>query len=127
MVRSKISQSSAQRQKRGHTAMNQQPDDTKTEPPQGLNNNGPFSKTEKNGVVHINGTTGKAEDIFDKIEELKSNADSEEVEESLSTDSLSDVSKFESLFPVTLEKSLQTLTCNHFKIFYFCVQFLAQT
>ncbi|XP_028264007.1 tudor and KH domain-containing protein isoform X2 [Parambassis ranga] len=95
MVRSKISQSSAQRQKRGHTAVNQKPDDTKTEPPQGLNNNGPFSQTEKNGVVHINGTTGKAENIFDKIEELKSMTDSEEVEESLSTDSLSDVSKFE--------------------------------
>ncbi|XP_062299078.1 tudor and KH domain-containing protein isoform X1 [Scomber scombrus] len=98
MVRTKISQSSALRQKRGQTAANQRADSTETEAPLGLNNNGPYSQAEKRGVVHANGTTGEPERIFDKVEELKiTNTDSkeEEEEESLSTDSLSEVSKFE--------------------------------
>ncbi|XP_071318605.1 tudor and KH domain-containing protein isoform X2 [Trachinotus anak] len=101
MVRTKISQSSALRQKRGHTVVNQRPDNTDPEAPVGLNNNGPHSQTVKNGLIHSCGTTGEPENIYDKREELKdSNTDSkeeeeEEEEESLSTDSLSEVSKFE--------------------------------
>lgn len=98
MVRTKISESSALRQKRGQTAMNQRPDSTETEPPLGLNNNGPYCQAEKKELVHANGTTEEA-NIFDKVEELKitnTNSKEEEEEESLSTDSLSEVSKFES-------------------------------
>ncbi|XP_073345466.1 tudor and KH domain-containing protein isoform X2 [Pagrus major] len=96
MVRTKISQSSAQRQKRGHTAVNKRPDSTETEAPVGLNNNGPYSQTEKNGLIHANGTTEEPEDILDKMEELKIiNTDNKREDESLSSDSLSEISKFE--------------------------------
>ncbi|XP_022598650.1 tudor and KH domain-containing protein isoform X2 [Seriola dumerili] len=103
-VRTKISQSSALRQRRGHTAVNQRPDSTEPEAPAGLNNNGPHPPV-KNGLIHSCGTAGEPEHIQDKMEEHKlSNTDSkeeedndeeEEEEESLSTDSLSEVSKFE--------------------------------
>ena len=98
MVRTKISQSSALRHKRGHTGIHQQADITETEEPVGLNNNGPYPQTEKNGIIHANGTTGEPESNVDKMEVLKiSNTDNkEEEEESISTDSLSEVSKFES-------------------------------
>ncbi|XP_075949187.1 tudor and KH domain-containing protein isoform X1 [Anarhichas minor] len=97
MVRTKISQSSALRQKRGHTAVNQRPDGTETEAPEGLNNNSPYSQTEKNGRIHANGTAAEPETIFDKIEEFKitNTANKEEEDESVSTDSLSEISKFE--------------------------------
>ncbi|XP_037610991.1 tudor and KH domain-containing protein isoform X1 [Sebastes umbrosus] len=100
VVRTKISQSSALRQKRGHTAVNQRPDSTGTEAPVGLNNNGPYAQTEKNGHIHANGTAGEPENSFDKIEELKiTNTDNkqeeEDSEESVSADSLSEISKFE--------------------------------
>lgn len=95
MVRTKISQSSALRQKRGPTVVNQRPDSTETKAPVGLNNNGPYSQTEKNGLVYANGSTREPENILEKMEELKMNSTDNE-EESLSTDSPSDVSKFES-------------------------------
>ncbi|XP_035812677.1 tudor and KH domain-containing protein isoform X2 [Amphiprion ocellaris] len=98
MVRTKISQSSALRQKRGHDVVNQKPESEETEPPLGVNNNGPFSQTEKNGLIHANGTTKQPENIFDKVEELKISKTvrkEEEEEESISTESLSEVSKFE--------------------------------
>ncbi|XP_029311988.1 tudor and KH domain-containing protein isoform X2 [Cottoperca gobio] len=96
MVRTKISQSSALRQKRGHTAVNQRSYSTETEAPVGFNNNGLCSQTEKNGLIHANGTKRQPENIFDKIEELKiTNTDNKEEEDSVSTDSLSEVSKFE--------------------------------
>ncbi|XP_054454781.1 tudor and KH domain-containing protein [Anoplopoma fimbria] len=101
MVRTKISQSSALRQKRGHTAVNQRPDGTETEASVGLNNNGPYSQKEQNGLIHANGTAGEHETFFDKIEELKitntanKEEEEEEEEESLSADSLSEISKFE--------------------------------
>ncbi|XP_039644824.1 tudor and KH domain-containing protein isoform X2 [Perca fluviatilis] len=99
MVRAKISQSSALRQKRGQTAANQRPGGTETEAPVGLNNNGPYSQTEKNGLIHVNGTRGQPENQFDKIVELKitntHHKEEEEEEESVSTDSLSEISKFE--------------------------------
>ncbi|XP_044034818.1 tudor and KH domain-containing protein isoform X2 [Siniperca chuatsi] len=93
MVRTKISQSSALRQKRGHTAANQMQDGTETEAPVGFNNNGPYSQ--KNGLIHANGTTGEPENIFDKLELKVTNTDHKEEEESVSTDSLSEISKFE--------------------------------
>ncbi|XP_041819344.1 tudor and KH domain-containing protein isoform X1 [Chelmon rostratus] len=96
MVRTKISQSSALRQKRGHTALNQRPDSTETEAPVGLNNNGPYPQAEKNGLIHANGTTGEPEDMLDTTEELEiTNTDNKQEEESFSTDSLSEISKFE--------------------------------
>ncbi|XP_062234346.1 tudor and KH domain-containing protein isoform X1 [Platichthys flesus] len=100
IVRTKISQSSALRHKRGHTAIHQQADITEAEEPLGLNNNGPYPQTEKNGIIHASGTTGEPESNVDEMEELKiSNTDNkeeeEEEEESISTDSLSEVSKFE--------------------------------
>ncbi|XP_033467983.2 tudor and KH domain-containing protein isoform X1 [Epinephelus lanceolatus] len=98
MVRTKITQSSAQRQKRGHTAANQRQDSKETEAPVGLNNNGPYAQTEKNGLIHANGTTGEPETIFDKFKELKitsTDNNQEEEEESVSADSLSEISKFE--------------------------------
>lgn len=100
VVRTKISQSSALRQKRGHTAVNQRPDSTGTEAPVGLNNNGPYAQTEKNGHIHANGTAREPENSFDKMEELKiTNTDNkqeeEDSEESVSADSLSEISKFE--------------------------------
>ncbi|XP_038591942.1 tudor and KH domain-containing protein isoform X1 [Micropterus salmoides] len=92
-VRTKISQSSALRQKRGHVAVNQRQDSTENEAPVGLNNNSPYFQTEKNGLIHANGTAREPEDINDK--DLKvTNADNKE-EESVSTDSLSEMSKFE--------------------------------
>ena len=89
MVRTKISQSSALRQKRGHSAVNQQPGVVETEPLLGLNNNEPAPQKQKNGPVHANGSTGGSQNIFEQLEE-------EEEEESLSTESPSDMSKFES-------------------------------
>ncbi|XP_035998298.1 tudor and KH domain-containing protein isoform X1 [Fundulus heteroclitus] len=91
VVRTKISQSSALRQKRGQTVMNPEPCWLEPEQPLGLNNNGPISCTEKNGLVHSNEAT--TECIFHKMKELKGTDDQEE--ESVSSDSLSEVSKFE--------------------------------
>lgn len=112
MVRTKISQSSALRQKRGHAAVNQRPDGTETEAPEGLNN-GPYSQTEKNGRIHANGTAAEPETFFDKIEEFKisntANKEEEEQEESFSTDSLSEISKFESEFTFCIiEETIHT-------------------
>ncbi|KAK9530820.1 hypothetical protein VZT92_012300 [Zoarces viviparus] len=96
MVRTKISQSSALRQKRGHTAVNQRPDGTETEAPEGLNNNGPYSLTEKNGRLHANGTAAEPETIFEEFKITNTaNKEEEEQEESVSTDSISEISKFE--------------------------------
>ncbi|KAG8008907.1 Tudor and KH domain-containing protein [Nibea albiflora] len=50
---------------------------------------------EKNGLIHANGTTGEPKDVFDKMEELKLNTDNNKEEDSISTDSLSEISKFE--------------------------------
>ncbi|XP_026171577.1 tudor and KH domain-containing protein isoform X2 [Mastacembelus armatus] len=93
-VRTKISQSSALRQKRGHAVVNQRPDSTETEKPVGLNNNDPNAQTEKNGCVYASESTGKPEN-FDKMEKLEIGNDNSEEEESLSTVSPSEVSKFE--------------------------------
>lgn len=95
IARAKISQSSAQRQKRGHTALNQRPDSTDTKVPLSVNNNDPYSQVEKNSVLHAKGTTGEPEQ---KLQELTctNTDDNNEEEECVSTDSLSEISKFES-------------------------------
>lgn len=112
-VRSKISQSSALRRKRGHTAVNHKPESTETEVPVGLNNNSPYTQTEKNGLIHVNGTTGEVEYGSDKIEALTStNTDDDREEESVSTDSLSEISKFESEFTVFIESLKDYPLCN---------------
>lgn len=95
MVRTEISQSSALRQKRGHTVADQKADSTETEAPVTLNNNGPDSQTDKNGLVYANGTAGDSGTVIDQLEELKHSSTENNVE-SFSGDSLSDVSKFES-------------------------------
>ena len=89
MVRTKISESSALRQKRGHTVVGQRPDCVETRSSLGLNNNGPIFQTEKNGLIHASVTTGTLHSIFDKMEELKVMEGKEE-EKSL------EVCKFES-------------------------------
>ncbi|KAA8581047.1 hypothetical protein FQN60_002628 [Etheostoma spectabile] len=98
MVRTKISQSSALRQKRGQTAGNQRPGHSETEAPVGLNNNGLYSQTKKNGLNHVNGTRGQPQNQFDKIVEQKitnthhKEEEEEEEGESVSTESLSEIS-----------------------------------
>lgn len=91
MVRTKISQSSALRQKRHHTATSQTLDCVKTESALGLNNNGPIPYTDRNTFVHTNGTTGDT-----KLKKLNVPDDQEEDEDSFISESLSEVSKFES-------------------------------
>lgn len=113
MVRTKISQSSALRQKRGHTAVSQRPESTETEAPVGLNNNSPYTQTEKNGLIHANGTTGEPGYGSDTMEELKSTStDDNKEEESVSTDSLSEISKFESEFTFFIESLKDCPLCN---------------
>ncbi|XP_072229688.1 tudor and KH domain-containing protein [Leuresthes tenuis] len=94
MVRTKISESSALRQKRGHTVVGQRPDCVETRSSLGLNNNGPIFQTEMNGLIHANVTTSTLHSIFDKMEELKVMEGKAE-EKSLSTGSPSEVCKFE--------------------------------
>ncbi|CAJ1080554.1 tudor and KH domain-containing protein isoform X1 [Xyrichtys novacula] len=95
MVRMKISESSQQRKKRGPTAVIQKPEGGDTEAPVCLNNNGPFAQTEKNGLIHTNGTAGEAGDVFEKLEELQISNRATEQEESSSSESISEISKFE--------------------------------
>ncbi|XP_043958985.1 tudor and KH domain-containing protein isoform X2 [Gambusia affinis] len=92
VVRSKISQSSALRQKRGHKVVN--PDPCCLEPKclVGLNNNGPVSYTEQNGLVQSKDAT--TECLLLEMKGLKG-TDEQEEESSVSTDTLSEVSKFE--------------------------------
>lgn len=93
-VREKIFESSAQRQKRGHPAVSHGPEVTESDTPVGLNNNIPSSQTEKNGLIHANGTTG--EELTEELTSTHTDDGRGEEEESVSTDSLSEVSKFES-------------------------------
>ncbi|KAM3591818.1 uncharacterized protein V6R79_007923 [Siganus canaliculatus] len=101
IVRTKISQSSALRQKRGHSAVNQRPENKETETLLNLNNNEPYSQTEKDRHIYTNGTTREPEGVLDKELNITSTDDKteeeeeEEEEESISTDSLSEISKFE--------------------------------
>lgn len=92
-MRAKICESSAQRHKRGHTTVGYAPEVTEREAPVGLNNNIPSSDPEKNRLIHANGTTGQPEDL---TEELTSTHTNDGEEESVSSNSLSEVSKFES-------------------------------
>lgn len=115
IVRAKIFESSAQRQKRGPPAVNHRPEITEKHTPAGLNNNNniiPSSQMQTNGLLHANGTTAPPEELRGELrgelreelaEELAEEPTSthtddggEDEEESVSTDSLSEVSKFES-------------------------------
>ncbi|XP_068161004.1 tudor and KH domain-containing protein isoform X2 [Antennarius striatus] len=92
IVRTKISQSSALREKRGHTAVSQRPDSIDTVAPVGWNNNGPYSQREKNGpLLHADETGGEPEQVFVKMDDEN---DMKE-EESVSSDTGSEISKFE--------------------------------
>ncbi|XP_017292537.2 tudor and KH domain-containing protein isoform X2 [Kryptolebias marmoratus] len=93
MVRTKISQSSALRQKRHHTVMSQKLDCVKTESPLGLNNNCPVSDADRNEFVYTNGTTGDTK--MKKLKVTDDQEEEEEEEESFFSESLSEVSKFE--------------------------------
>ncbi|XP_075889786.1 tudor and KH domain-containing protein isoform X2 [Nelusetta ayraudi] len=93
LVRVKISQSSALRPKRGHTAANEGPDRKESGAPAGLNNNVADTKTEKNGIVHSNGTSAEAKIALEEV--TSSSNGSVKEEESITTDSLSEISKFE--------------------------------
>lgn len=98
LVRTKITQSSALRKKRRTTAVEslKLAKNEETEVPLALNNNNSaFPQAEKNGPVHANGTAGEPQPMSDKTDELQSiNTESNE-DESVSTDSLSEISKFE--------------------------------
>ncbi|KAK2821062.1 hypothetical protein Q5P01_024021 [Channa striata] len=95
MVRTKIFQLSALRQKRGHIAVNPRPGCGETDEPLGLNNNGPYPQTEKNELVYDNVTTEESENISNMMEEQKVNTDTEDEEMNISIESLSEISKFE--------------------------------
>lgn len=103
IVRAKIFESSAQRQKRGPPAVNHRPEITEKHTPAGLNNNNniiPSGQMQTNGLLHANGTTAQPEELREELrEELTSthtDDGGEDEEESISADSLSEVSKFES-------------------------------
>ncbi|XP_034049776.1 tudor and KH domain-containing protein isoform X2 [Thalassophryne amazonica] len=82
MVRTKLLQSSVLRQKRrGYNPENQNLDSVETQSFLGLNNN--FPQAAKMELINANGITGQPEKCF------------KEDDESVSTDSLSEVSKFE--------------------------------
>lgn len=87
VVRSKISQSSALRQKRGYKVGNPDSCCVEAESPVGPNNKGPTSYADKNGLVHHR-------DIFHEMKAVEGPDDQEE-DSSVSTGSLSEVSKFE--------------------------------
>lgn len=93
-MRVKISQSSALRPKRGHTAANEGPDRKESGAPAGLNNNVADTKTEKNGIVHSNSMSAEAKIALEEV--TSSSNGSVKEEESITTDSLSEISKFES-------------------------------
>ncbi|XP_041829110.1 tudor and KH domain-containing protein isoform X1 [Melanotaenia boesemani] len=84
LVRTKISESSAFRQKRGHIAKLSL----------GLNNNGPIFQTENIGLVHASGSTGGLNNMSDKME-VKDSEGEEEEEDRVSAVLRSEMSKFE--------------------------------
>lgn len=96
-VRAKIFESSAQRQKRGPPTVSHGPEVTECDTSVGLdNNNFPSSQTEKNGLIHAIGTTGEPEELTEELTSTQTDDGRGEEDESVSTDSLSEVSKFES-------------------------------
>lgn len=94
-MRTKIFESSAQRQKRSHPAASHSPNITESDGPAGFNHNS--SRTEKNGLIRANGTTsGQPEELTEELTSTHTDDSRGDEEESVSTDSLSEVSKFES-------------------------------
>lgn len=122
MVRAKISQSSALRQKRGNTTVIQIQDGKESEAPVALNNNDSYTPTEINGLIYANGSTGEPEYVSDKTEELTSiTTDNHKEEESVSMDSLFEISKFESEFTVFITSASEDIL--HFILFVSSVVF----
>uniref|UniRef100_A0A673A8N0 Tudor and KH domain containing n=1 Tax=Sphaeramia orbicularis TaxID=375764 RepID=A0A673A8N0_9TELE len=120
LVRTKITQSSALRKKRCTTAVEslKLAKSEETEVPLGLNNNNnsTFPQAEKNGPIHANGTAGESQPVSDKTDDLQSiNTESNE-EESVSTDSLSEISKFEIPSPDLSFQPDEHLECLRFCI-----------
>lgn len=101
-VRNKISQSSALRQKRRPQDFEgQKPEILEAKPKLALNNNGPCSLKEEEVVLaQANGTMGEPGRMCYEQQQLKGiNPETKKaVEEIVSPDSLSEVSKFESEF-----------------------------
>lgn len=97
-MRTKIFEASAQRQKRGHPAVSHGPEVPDSDMLAGLNidTDIPGSETAKNGLNHANGTTGRPEELREERTSTHTEDGRGEEEESVSTDSLSEVSKFES-------------------------------
>lgn len=115
-MRAKISQSSALRQKRGNTTVIQIHDGKESEAPVALNNNDSYTQTEENGLIHANGSTGEPQYVSNKMEELISTTtDYHKEEESVSTDSLLEISKFESEFTVFIISASEDIL--HFTLF----------
>lgn len=97
LVRVKISQSSALRPKRGHTDMNERLDLKESGALAGPNNNVADTKSEKNGIIHSNGTSVEAKSASNELKEVTNDSNgSLKEEESITTGSLSEISKFES-------------------------------
>ncbi|CAN9508710.1 unnamed protein product [Ophioblennius macclurei] len=99
MVRTMISRSSAQRHKRGQTASNHKTEALETQaPPPCLNNNNNGPVPKKSGGFCTAGTNGGPEGLFKKPKELNvcnSEDEEEDEDESFSTESLLETSKFE--------------------------------
>lgn len=95
LVRAKISQSSALRPKRGHTDANERLDLQDSGALAGPNNNIVDTRTEKNGIIHSNGTSVESNIACREVTSDSSTKEEEE-EESITTGSLSEISKFES-------------------------------
>ncbi|KAM8836521.1 tudor and KH domain-containing protein-like isoform 4-T6 [Spinachia spinachia] len=109
VVRKKISQSSALRQKRGQVALDRRTDGT--EGSNYNNNNRTHPQSQKNGLIQVNGTAGEPESDFIRMQQLEITNTSKKEEkekekekkqqqqgeegEGESTDSLSEMSKFE--------------------------------
>uniref|UniRef100_A0A3P8UUR0 Tudor and KH domain containing n=1 Tax=Cynoglossus semilaevis TaxID=244447 RepID=A0A3P8UUR0_CYNSE len=94
MVRARISQSSALRQKRGPGVESQRPSSTETQTPAGFNNNNRPPQAEENEHIH----RAEAELQREEIKELnisRLDQDLEEEEKSQSSSSPSEISKFE--------------------------------
>lgn len=101
MVRARISQSSALRQKRGPGVESQRPSSTETQTPAGFNNNNRPPQAEENEHIH----RAEAELQREEIKELnisRLDQDLEEEEKSQSSSSPSEISKFESEFSFPL-------------------------
>lgn len=125
LVRVKICQSSALRPKRGHTIENKTPDLKYSGALLGPNNNVADINTIENEIIPSSGTSAEAEIARDNLKEVTSNINSSvKEEESITMDSLSEISKFESKSEFcffTLFLDLSTLRPNCIFIVTVCL------